>query len=62
MHFSASPLEKPDPQILYASGRDVPTTGTRSMEVRDKLRLQADAWQQIIYYQFNYLLIILLKH
>jgi hypothetical protein len=40
----------------------VPTTGTRSMEVRDKLRLQADAWQQIIYYQFNYLLIILLKH
>jgi hypothetical protein len=31
-------LEKADPQILYASGRDVPVTDTRSMEVRDNLR------------------------
>jgi hypothetical protein len=38
MLFSVSPLEKTDAQILYASGRDVPVTDTRGMEVGGNLR------------------------
>jgi hypothetical protein len=33
MHFSVSPLEKLDAQILLASGSNVPETGTRSIKV-----------------------------
>jgi hypothetical protein len=36
------PLEKSDPQILYASGRVVPETDTRSIDVRGNLRQAAD--------------------
>jgi hypothetical protein len=35
-------MEETDAQILYASGRDVRRVDTRSMEVKDNLRLGED--------------------
>ena len=41
MHFSVSPLEKTDAQILYASGRDVPTADPQRMKVGGNHRIIA---------------------
>jgi hypothetical protein len=46
-HFSVSPLEKSDAQILLARGRVVPVTDTDNLKASDDLRHEADTRSKI---------------